>query len=217
MERKKQKRDTFKKTELPSPRPVKTFEHSGKYMDDVTKCLDVLKAGGIILYPTETIWGIGCDATNEQAVKKIYELKHKQELQSLLVLVDHADRLGRYVKQIPEAAIQLIEVNDKPMTIIYPGAVNLASNIISPEGSIGIRITSDEFCKKLISSFNKPLVSTSANLSGEPYPETFRDIPESILKGVDYVVKWRQKDPNPGTPSSIIKVGSKGQIEIIRP
>lgn len=186
-------------------------------MEDVIKCVEVLKAGGIILYPTDTVWGIGCDATNENAVRKVYELKKREESQRMLVLVEHADRIGRHVKQIPDIAIQLIEVNDKPMTIIYPGAVNLAKNLISSDGSVGIRITSDDFCKNLISAFNRPIVSTSANVTGGEVPETFREITEDIKNGVDYTVKWRQNDPAPGVPSSIIKVGLRGDVEIIRP
>jgi L-threonylcarbamoyladenylate synthase len=191
-------------------------DNSKKFAADITACLEVLKAGGIILYPTDTIWGIGCDATNESAVKKICALKQRDEAHSMLLLVEHINRIGRHIKQIPDAAIQLLEVNDKPMTIVYPGAVNVASNLIADDGTIGIRITDDEFCKKLISALGRPLVSTSANISGEEYPETFKEIPDEIKNGVDYVVKWRQKDPNPGTPSSIIKVGIRGEIEIIR-
>jgi L-threonylcarbamoyladenylate synthase len=188
-----------------------------KFMEDISRCIEVLKAGGIILYPSDTLWGIGCDATNEKAVSRICELKKREESQSMLVLVEHADRIGRHVRLIPDIAIQLIEVNDKPMTLIYPDAVNLAKNLVSADGSIGIRITSDDFCKKLISSLNRPIVSTSANFSGEPAPETFRDIPDDIKNGVDYVVKWRQNDKVPGVPSSVIKVGLRGEVEIIRP
>lgn len=193
-----------------------SVNNSGRFNDDITKCIEVLKAGGIILYPTDTVWGIGCDATNETAVKKIIELKRRDESQPLLVLIEHANRLGRYVKQIPDVAIQLIEVNDKPMTIVYPGAVNLANNVTAPDGSAGIRITSDEFCRKLISVFNKPIVSTSANISHESAPANFKAIAPEIKEGVDYVVRWRQNDPTPAATSSIIKVGLKGEVEIIR-
>lgn len=202
---------TDKKNTPPTP-----LVNPAKFAEDISKCIEVMKAGGIILYPTETIWGIGCDATNKEAVSKIYALKQREESQSMLVLVEHADRIGRYIKQIPEVAIQLLEVNDKPMTIIYPGAVNLADNLTATDGTIGIRITTDEFCKRLISSFNKPIVSTSANISGEPSPKTFREIPDVIKKGVDHIVKWRQNDPTPGAASSVLKVGIKGEIEIIR-
>jgi L-threonylcarbamoyladenylate synthase len=205
----KQERKKIEPSVVPLP-------NSSKFKEDIAKCIEVLKAGGIILYPTDTIWGIGCDATNEQAVKKIFELKQREESQSMLVLIEHIDRLGRHVRQIPDAAIQLIEVSDKPMTIIYPGAINMAPNIIAADGSLGIRITSDEFCKKLISSLNRPIVSTSANISGEASPKTFREIPEEIKNGVDYCAKWRQNDTTPASPSSIIKVGLKGEIEILR-
>src|SRR5512145_1096859 len=143
---------------------------------DIIKATEILREGGIILYPTDTIWGIGCDATNTEAVKKIYCLKQREETKSMLILVDHIDRIGRYIKEIPEAAIQLLEVNDQPMTIIYPGAINLASNLISTNGTIGIRVVNDDFCQKLIRKFNKPIVSTSANISGKPAPAFFSDI-----------------------------------------
>lgn len=184
--------------------------------DDIHKALTVLKAGGIILYPTDTIWGIGCDATNEAAVRKIYQLKQREETKSMLVLVDNADRIGRYIKEMPEIAQQLLEVNDKPMTIIYPGAFNLAANLINEEKTIGIRVAQDEFCQKLIWKLNRPLVSTSANISGQPAPAIFSEISDEIKNGVDYVVTWRQDDMEKSAPSSIIKVGLGGQIEIVR-
>lgn len=183
---------------------------------DIQKAAEILRKGGIILYPTDTIWGIGCDATNVEAVKKIYQLKQREEQKSMLVLVDHIDRIGRYVKQIPDIAIQLLEVNDQPMTIIYPGAVNLATNLISPDGSIGIRVTNDDFCRDLIRKLNKPIVSTSANISGQSAPAFFNEISDEIKKAVDYVVEWRQNDTTKHTPSQIIKVGLSGEIEIIR-
>jgi L-threonylcarbamoyladenylate synthase len=184
--------------------------------DEIIKAATILKNGGIILYPTDTIWGIGCDATNVEAVKKIYQLKQREETKSMLVLVEHADRIGRHVKEVPEMAWQLIEVNDNPMTIIYPGAVNLASNLISQDNTIGIRIVQDEFCQKLIARLNRPLVSTSANISGEPSPAIFSEIRDEIKTGVDYIVNWRQDDIARAMPSSIIKIGLGGQIEIIR-
>lgn len=209
-----------KRKEFSKPQKENTVEqipdNSKKFAADITACLEVLKAGGIILYPTDTIWGIGCDATNEKAVKKIFDLKKRDEQESMLLLVEHINRIGRHVKQIPDAAIQLVEVTDKPMTIVYPGAVNVTPELISEDGSVGIQITNDEFCRKLISALNKPLVYTSANISGEDYPEIYKEIPDEIKNGVDYIVKWRQKDPNPGTPSSVIKVGIKGEVEILR-
>jgi L-threonylcarbamoyladenylate synthase len=183
---------------------------------DIIKATEILRQGGIILYPTDTIWGIGCDATNTEAVKRIYSLKQREETKSMLILVDHIDRIGRYIKEIPDAAIQLLEVNDQPMTIIYPGAINLASNLISTDGTIGIRVANDEFCQKLIRKFNKPVVSTSANISGTPSPSLFSEISEEITNGVDYVVGWRQTDYIKRNASQIIKIGMNGEIEIIR-
>lgn len=184
--------------------------------EEIEKAWGVLKNGGIVLYPTDTIWGIGCDATNVEAVKKIYQLKQREETKSMLVLVEHPNRILRHVREVPEMAWQLIEVNDKPMTIIYPGAINLASNLISPDGTIGIRVVQDEFCRKLITKLNRPLVSTSANISGNPSPSFFSEIDEKIKNGVDYIVNYRQEETTTATPSSIIKVEINGEIKIIR-
>ena len=212
--------DNKKKNDLPKSKNtpfIKSNTGDQKKIDnDIIHCLEVLKKGGLILYPTDTIWGIGCDATNPEAVKRIYALKKREESQSMLILVENANRIGRHVRSIPEAAIQLIEVNDQPMTIIYPDALNLAENIIAPDGTAGIRITNDEFCQTMFSKFNKPIVSTSANISGEDAPQFFKEISSEIKTGVDYIVQWRQNDQTPNNPSSIIKVGLKGQIEIIR-
>jgi L-threonylcarbamoyladenylate synthase len=183
---------------------------------DIIKATEILRNGGIILYPTDTIWGIGCDASNMEAVKRIYLLKQREETKSMLVLMDHVDRIGRYVREIPEVAVQLLEVNDQPMTIIYPGAINLASNLVSIDGTIGIRVANDEFCQKLIRKFNKPIVSTSANISGQPAPALFDEISEEIKEAVDYIVEWRQNDNSRRAPSQIIKVGLSGEIEVIR-
>ncbi len=185
-------------------------------IDDINKALEVLRKGGIILYPTDTLWGIGCDATNSDAVARIYSLKQREETKSMLVLGDNANRILRYVKEVPEMAWQLLEVNDQPMTIIYPGAINLAPNLINSDKTIGIRITNDPFCQTLISKLNRPLVSTSANISGEPSPTMFDEISDEIKNGVDYVVKWRQDDINKRPPSQIIKLGLGGEIEILR-
>jgi L-threonylcarbamoyladenylate synthase len=183
---------------------------------DLKQAAEALRKGGIILYPTDTIWGLGCDATNAEAVKKVYELKQRVETKSMLVLVDLPGRISRYVKEVPEMAWQLIDVNDQPMTIIYPGAINLAANLIAPDGTIGIRVAMDEFCQKLIGRFNKPIVSTSANISGHAAPAIFDDITEEIKQGVDYIVEWRQDDRTKRVASQIIKVGPSGQIDIIR-
>jgi L-threonylcarbamoyladenylate synthase len=184
--------------------------------NDINKCVEVLRKGGIILYPTDTIWGIGCDATNAEAVAKIYKLKQREESKSMLVLVENQDRILRHVKEVPEMAWQLIEFAEKPMTIIYPEAIGLAKNLVSDDRSIGIRVTSDEFCCSLISKLNRPLVSTSANISGEPAPAIFAEISEEIIKGVDYVVTWRQDDNSASSASSIIKLGLNNEIKIIR-
>jgi len=184
--------------------------------EDLMKAVETLKRGGVILYPTDTIWGLGCDATNSEAVARIYAIKQREETKSMLVLADGPDRILRYVREVPETAWMLIEANDQPMTIIYPGAINLASNLVSSDQTIGIRIVNDEFCQKLISKLNRPIVSTSANISGEPSPGLFAEISDEIKNGVDYVVKWRQDDMNKRPPSQIIKLGLGGQIEIIR-
>lgn len=184
--------------------------------NDLTHAIETLRTGGLILYPTDTIWGIGCDATNPEAVAKIYALKQRADSKSMLVLLDNQNRLTQYIDEVPEVAWELIEVADKSMTIIYPGARNLAKNLIADDGSIGIRIVKDDFCEKLIERFKKPIVSTSANISGENSPANFDEISEKIKQGVDYVVNWRQDDLNPGIPSSIIKLDAAGRISIIR-
>jgi L-threonylcarbamoyladenylate synthase len=183
---------------------------------DLQNALEILKKGGIILYPTDTIWGLGCDATNATAVAKIYALKHREETKSMLVLVDHPNRIQQYVKEVPEIAWQLLDANDRPMTLIYPSAMHLSPNLINPDGTIGIRVTRDEFCQKLIARLNRPIVSTSANISGQESPAIFDEISQEVKDKVDYIVKWRQDDLHRSQPSSIIKVGIKGQIDILR-
>lgn len=185
---------------------------------DIEMALEVLKKGGVILYPTDTIWGIGCDATNEKAVERIYSLKKRADSKSMLVLLDNENRLMQYVSEVPEIAWQLIDVSEKPMTIIYPHAKNLSKNLIASDGSIGIRIVRDEFCEKLIGRFKKPIVSTSANISLQPSPSNFDEISEDVKHRVDYIVNWRQDDYTKGLASSIIKIlDSSGKFEIIRP
>lgn len=183
--------------------------------EDINEAIEVLRRGGIILYPTDTIWGLGCDATNNSAVKKIYEIKQRTDEKNMLVLLDNEDKLTQYV-DVPDIAWQLIEVTDKPLTVIYPGAASLAQNLIADDGSVGIRITADEFCRKLIRSFGKPIVSTSANISGKSWPATFKDIEKDIIRSVDYVVRYRQNDNKPGKPSGIIKLGKNGEVKVIR-
>lgn len=184
--------------------------------DDIKKACEVLKNGGVILYPTDTIWGIGCDATNEAAVKRIYEIKQRSDSKSMLVLMDNPARLQQYVADVPDIAWDLIELADKPLTIIYNEAKNLAPNLVAEDGSIGIRITDELFSRELCRQFRKPIVSTSANVSGEPSPAFFKEISDEIKNSVDYVVAFRQKENKKAIPSSIIKLGKNGSIEIIR-
>jgi len=185
--------------------------------DDIKKAVEVLRQGGVILYPTDTVWGIGCDATNTEAVKRIYAIKQREDAKSMLVLIENPNMLNSYVREVPEVAWQLIEVTDKPLTIIYPGAKNLASNLIASDGSVGIRVTAESFSEQLIQRFRRPIVSTSANLSGKPSPQNFDEIGEEIKTAVDYVVEYRQNDQTRHSPSSIVKLGIGGEIQIIRP
>jgi len=186
-------------------------------IEDIKAALDVLKNGGIILYPTDTIWGIGCDASNEEAVKRIYTIKKRVDSKSMLVLMENAALIDRYVNEVPEIAFDLIELTDKPLTIIYDGAKNLAKNLIADNGSIGIRITTEAFSSELIRRFKRPIVSTSANISGKPSPACFSEIDQEIIDSVDYVVKFRQDESQKAVPSSIMKLGRGGEIKIIRP
>ena len=184
--------------------------------EDLNKALKVLQDGGIILYPTDTIWGIGCDAANSEAVKRIYEIKKREDSKSMLVLIDMAERIPSYVREMPEVAWELIDVADKPLTIIYPGAKNLASNLINEDGTIGIRVSQENFTKNLINKFRRPIVSTSANISGQAFPANFDEISEEIKNAVDYIVEFRQDDRSKAAPSSIIKLGVSGEIKILR-
>jgi L-threonylcarbamoyladenylate synthase len=185
--------------------------------EDLKKALEVLRQGGVILYPTDTIWGLGCDATNPASIKRIFEIKKREDTKSMLVLIENPNMLNSYVREVPEVAWQLIEVADKPLTIIYPGAKNLAGNLIASDGSVGIRVTSELFTEHLIQRLRRPIVSTSANLSGKPSPQNFGEIEEEIKSSVDYVVQYRQDEKTRILPSSIIKLGTGGQIQIIRP
>jgi L-threonylcarbamoyladenylate synthase len=183
---------------------------------DIEKALEVLRNGGVILYPTDTIWGLGCDATNPEAVQKIYEIKQRSDQKSLLVLLDNAGKIPSYVQEIPDIAWDLIDLSEKPLTIIYSDVKNLAPNLTAEDGSIGIRIPDDLFCQKLIQRFKKPLVSTSANISGESAPQNFNEISTEIIESVDYVVDWRQDDYTKAQASSILKLKTNGEITVIR-
>lgn len=184
--------------------------------EDMAQALEVLKKGGIILYPTDTIWGIGCDATNEEAVKKIYDLKQRSDAKSMLVLVGSEGELQRNVEEVPEAAWMLIETAVNPITIIYDRPKGIARNLLAEDGSAGIRITSELFSRTLCNRLRHPIVSTSANISGKKTPVTFSEIDEDIKKGVDYIVRFRQNDISRHKSSNIIKVSDSGIIKIIR-
>lgn len=184
--------------------------------DDLVKALQVLKQGGVILYPTDTVWGLGCDATREEAVRRIGEIKKRADNKSFLVLMADPSLLDRYVEEVPPVAWDLIELSTTPLTIVYPRGKNLAPNLLGTDGSIGIRFTSEPFSSELIRRFRKPVVSTSANISGEPSPSLFKDIPDDIKKSVDYIVRYRQDETATTKPSSILKLGAGGEVEIIR-
>lgn len=182
----------------------------------IKETIQVLKYGGIILYPTDTIWGIGCDATNPEAVAKIHKLKQSEDSKSMLVLLENPNLLNSYVEVVPEVAWELIEVSTKPLTIIYPKAKNLAANLIAADGSIGIRVVKHNFCERLIQTFRKPIVSTSANIAGKTSPKSFKDIDAQIVDGVDFVVPQIYEESTTNLPSSIIQLGVRGEIKVIR-
>ncbi|MDP4238701.1 MAG: L-threonylcarbamoyladenylate synthase [Bacteroidota bacterium] len=184
--------------------------------EEIKKIVEVLRTGGVILYPTDTVWGLGCDATNEDAVKRIFDIKQRADTKAMLVLVDSPAKLQSYVDEIPDMAWKLIELSQKPLTIIYPQAKNLASNLIAEDKSIGIRVTNEAFSKNLCAQFRKPIVSTSANISGKPTPSNFSQIADEIKSAVDYVVNYRQEDLSEPSPSSIIKLGKGNLFKLIR-
>ena len=186
------------------------------FQNDIKKCTGVLKKGGLILYPTDTIWGIGCDATDEQAVEKIYKLKKRNDEKAMIVLVADEREIEKYVKAFDRSLFDHLKKITKPTTVIYDRAIGLANNLIAKDGSIGIRICKDDFCSLLIRKFDKPIVSTSANISGMPPPKIFNDINDEIKKGVDYIVQYRQNDLIPSQPSTVIR-WQNGKVEIIRP
>jgi len=187
---------------------------------EIKQAIEVLNSGGSILYPTDTIWGIGCDATKPEAVSKVYGIKQREDSKAMLVLVSSIDMIWDYVEEIPEAALEILEVNEQPLTIIYPGArtggKGLAENLISSDGSIGIRITNEPFSKALIEAFRKPLVSSSANIAGGKSPDNFSEISPDVLQSVDHIVNWKQEEMKKRKPSGILKVSLNGIIEIIR-
>ena len=185
--------------------------------EEIKKACQVMREGGVILYPTDTIWGIGCDATNEEAVRRVYEIKQRADSKAMLVLVDSAVKVDFYVQDVPEVAWDLIELADKSLTIIYSGARNLAPNLLAEDGSVGIRVTNEAFSKRLCQQFRKAIVSTSANVSGQPSPQNFSEISPEIKEAVDYIVNYRREETDKAKPSSIIKLDKGGVIQIIRP
>ncbi|WP_026915495.1 L-threonylcarbamoyladenylate synthase [Christiangramia portivictoriae] len=186
-----------------------------KMEQEVRNCIDVLKKGGIILYPTDTVWGIGCDATNANAVDKIFQLKKREESKALICLVSNFKMLEQYVEDVPETAYDILKYAKKPTTIIYDKPVHIAENLVSEDDSLGIRVVRDTFCSDLIKKLKRPLVSTSANISGQPTPQSFDQITPQILKGVDYVVNLQRSKKSP-KPSAIIKLSNNGQVSVIR-
>ena len=212
------------------PKKIRGMEERRYEKEDLQEAVRVLRAGGIIVYPTDTVWGIGCDATNAEAVARIYALKQREDSKSMLVLLDSAAKLNYYIADIPDAAWVLLEATTnsqqliansqepetKPLTIIYPNARNLAPNLIAEDGSIGIRITNEAFSKALCAQLKHPIVSTSANISGHPTARFFAEIEQEILDGSDYICHFRRDDDCPAEPSSIIKINSDGSFKVIR-
>lgn len=184
--------------------------------EDIQNAVDVMRKGGVILYPTDTVWGIGCDATNAEAVAKVYRIKQRDDSKALICLADSVDRVQRYVRDVPLVAWDLMELAEKPTTVVLDGAVNLAPNLIAEDGSIALRVTKEPFSKELCYRFQKAIVSTSANISGEPTAQNYRDIAPEILEAVDYVCWTRRQEHQPHTPSSIIKLTKDGRVTIIR-
>ena len=187
--------------------------------EDIKNACETMRRGGIILYPTDTVWGIGCDATNAEAVSRVYQIKQRDDSKALICLVDSDARLQRYIKQVPDVAWQLIDSlkeGGRPTTLVLDGAINLAPNLIASDGSIGIRITNEPFSHQLCYRFQKAIVSTSANVSGAPPAQNYRDIAPCVIEAVDYVCWSRRQEHQPHQPSSIIKLGLDGEVTIIR-
>lgn len=190
--------------------------HLAEYRDDIRQAVEVMNRGGIIVYPTDTIWGIGCDATNDEAVRRVFEIKRRSDAKALITLVDSEAKLAYYVSQIPDAAWDLLECADTPLTIIYDGARNLAPSLLAEDGSVGLRVTREEFSRNLCQRMRRAIVSTSANISGEPAPHCFADISPEILGAVDYVCTSRRSETANPPASHIIKLKADGEVKIIR-
>lgn len=187
------------------------------YEEDLRQAVETLRKGGLILYPTDTVWGIGCDATNAEAVAKVFALKQRAEAKSMLVLVDSVTRAQRYVKDIPDVAYDMFEMADKPLTLILDNARGLADGLVAEDGSVGIRVTNEKFSHDLCYRFMKAVVSTSANISGHPAAAIYPEIEQEIIDGVDYVVRYRRDDTKKSKPSSIVKLKANGEVTVIRP
>ena len=194
--------------------PVQRLSQESK--EDIRRAVEVMNQGGIILYPTDTIWGLGCDATNPEAVKRIYEIKQRTDAKALISLVDSETKVQFYVKEVPDVAWDVMELSEKPMTVVFDGGKNLAPNLLAEDGSVAIRITKEAFSKELCMRMKRAVVSTSANISGQPAPRCFSEISEEIKKAVDYICTSRQDEPPTQTASSIIKLGAGGEVTIIR-
>jgi L-threonylcarbamoyladenylate synthase len=185
-------------------------------LEDIKKACEVLASGGIILYPTDTVWGIGCDATNEAAVKRVYKLKQRSDNKAMIVLLDSSAKLNYYIDGVPDLAYDLIEISEKPLTVIYDQARNVAPSLMAADGSLAVRITTEKFSSELCRRFRKALVSTSANISGQPSPSNFSEISDAIKDSVDYIVRFRQDDREKTKPSGIIKLSVNGEVKVIR-
>ncbi|HVY76616.1 MAG TPA: L-threonylcarbamoyladenylate synthase [Puia sp.] len=188
-----------------------------EFENDIVHCLDTLHRGGVILYPTDTIWGIGCDATNAAAVKKVYEIKRRPESKSLIVLLADVRDLNRYVSQLQPEIFDYLQTVARPTTVVYDGAVGLAENLVAEDGSVGIRVVKEDFCRHLIKRFRKPLVSTSANISGSPAPGNFSNVSGEIREAVDYIVQYRQLDNQPAMASTVVRFDRSGRLQVLRP
>lgn len=186
------------------------------FEEDIKNAVEVMKRGGVILYPTDTVWGIGCDATNEQAVKRVFEIKRRADSKALIVLVGNKNDLYRYVDDVPEVALELIDVSVRPTTVIYDRGINIANNVTSEDGSVAVRVTSDNYCRGLCRGLRRPIVSTSANISGASSPAIFPEISHDIIGAVDYVATHRRNDLSRALPSIIIKISGDSTFKIIR-
>ncbi|MFD1095365.1 L-threonylcarbamoyladenylate synthase [Salegentibacter chungangensis] len=195
----------------------KSSAKSGKedYRTEIQNCIATLKRGGLILYPTDTVWGIGCDSTNAEAVERVFALKQRSESKSLICLVNDFKMLNEYVEDVPEVAYDILKYAAKPTTIVYDDPIRVAENLIAEDNTLAIRVTKDAFCKELTKRFRRPIVSTSANISGQPTPNSFSQISPEILKGVDYVVNLHQSKKS-SQPSAIIKLSNDGKVKVIR-